>query len=256
MMLDSYFEEVRKKRRKNLVFWLIVLFFSVILFFFFKGKYISVNLNWAQNFSQKTIVETETHTGTTASGSQNSLFSVHSFGIVNVKVFPRDAEILLNNKPYSNDSKPQVDYGDYMLEINHRDYLTGAMDFRIDDKKNFYIDDIILLKNPDYKKFPKISEPNIVSLGNNYFMNQTASGMTIYRDDFSTGTLVNKKNLTHIGGGKFLSGSALVEFDTGNFTWSSDGFHPIVKNFVKTCENPTFKNNLYFCGEGSAMTSK
>lgn len=171
-----------------------------------------------------------------------------------MRAYPKDTKILLNEKPYINDSKPQVDYGNYLLELDHDNYLTGAMNFTINDEKNFYIDDIVLLKKPEYKKFPKISDANIVALQNDYWLNSTASGTMLYHKEFLTGSLVSPKNFKNIGGDKFLSGTTLVNFDPINRTWSSASEHPILANFVKTCENPLYKNSLYYCSKDSLMT--
>lgn len=128
------------------------------------------------------------------------------------------------------------------------------MGFVINDKKNFYIDDITLLKKPEYKRFSKISDANIVALENNYWLNSTASGTMLYHKEFLTGSIVSPKNFKNIGGDKFLSGATLVDFDPIHRTWSSASEHPILANFVKTCKNPLYKNFLYYCGENSLMT--
>lgn len=256
-MLDSYFEEVRAKRRKKTLFWLIVLIFAIILFFFFKGKYISLNVNWDKLLSGSgNILEENSLTGSIKNGSwsTNSFISLHSFGIVNVKISPKDGYMSLNGNPYISDSKPQVDYWTYLLEFDWEGYLSGATNFEINDERNFYIDNIALLKKPEYKKFQKISNPQIVAIGDDYWINSTASGMILYQENFQTGAIINKKNLVHIGGGKFLSGKILTEFDPINRTWSESGFHPIVSNFVRTCANPIFKNQVYYCGDNSIMT--
>ena len=120
-MLESYFQEIKRRKRRKLFFWILVFVFATLLYFFFKGKYSSINLNWNNILSQSGNIISETEksvSGATQKGSfAKNLITFNSFWIVNVKVFPRDSQIYLNHEPYSNDSKPRIDYGDYLLEM-------------------------------------------------------------------------------------------------------------------------------------------
>lgn len=256
-MIDSYNEEVRKKRQRNLFFWLLVLIFAIGLFFFFKGKYISLNVNWNTALSESgntfsgEIVASE-------SGNQplnNSLISFHSFGIVNVKVTPDDSKIFLNNDPYSNNSKPRVDYGKYVLQVQKDDYIPGEMHFEISDEKNFYIDDIFLLKKPEYKEFDGIADGRIINIADNAWLGYSGSGMLLFENNFLTGTVVNRNALASIGGGKFLSGGVVVEYNTLGRHWAAET-NPIINAFVRRCEGIIFHHGLYHCHENNtAMTT-
>lgn len=208
MMLDSYFEEVRKKRRKNLIFWILVFIFAIGLYFFFQGKYISINIGSQNIFSQNIdSLSEKTSTGVleTEKTSENPIFSLHSFGIVNVKVFPRDSHIFLNDKPYINDSKPRVDYGKYTLKMNHDDYISGEMNFEISDEKAFYIDDVVLLKRPEYSVFSSLSDSRIMAVGQDQWISYSGSGMVFYKNDFLTGSQISLKNFPFLGEHKFYS---------------------------------------------------
>lgn len=166
-MLESYFEEIRRKRRHTRIFWLITLLCAVGLYFFFKGYYISFNINWKNIFSE---------TGTIFTNTGEDIASIHPFGIIHVKALPREARLTLNgNEPYRNGEKFMANHGEYTLNIDHFGYLSGNMIFSIDRDNNFYIDDIVLLKNPSYQRFPQISEAEIVSVGENAWIATTAS---------------------------------------------------------------------------------
>lgn len=145
-------------------FWVIVLIFAVFLYFFFKGKYMSVNIDF-QNFFSKTPTEnTQNLPEESESEAKNPIFAFNSFGVVNVKVVPKDATIWLNEKNYTNDSTPWLDYGAYSLAIWRENYLDANINFDITEEKNFYINTISLLKKPQYQKSPLIQDGRIVNI--------------------------------------------------------------------------------------------
>lgn len=59
-MLESYFQEIKRRKRRKLFFWILVFIFAMLLYFFFKGKYISINLNWNNILSQSGNIISET----------------------------------------------------------------------------------------------------------------------------------------------------------------------------------------------------
>lgn len=59
-MLESYFQEIKRRKRRKLFFWILVFVFAMLLYFFFKGKYISINLNWNNILSQSGNIISET----------------------------------------------------------------------------------------------------------------------------------------------------------------------------------------------------
>ncbi len=186
-MLESYFQEIRQKRRRKLFFWFLVFFFAILLYFFFKGKYVSININWNNLLSQSGAIIAENNSGSTATGSKNAdIFAFNSFGIVNVKVFPKDASIWLNDKTYINDSKPWLDYDHYKLSIWKEGYIDANIEFDITEEKNFYIDDITLLKKPEYKRSETLYDGRIISVGDNSWITYTSSGMMLYQKNFNT----------------------------------------------------------------------
>ena len=257
-MLESYFQEIKRRKRRKLFFWILVFVFATLLYFFFKGKYISINLNWNNILSQSGNIISETEksvSGTTQTGSfAKNLITFNSFWIVNVKVFPRDSQIYLNHEPYSNDSKPRIDYGDYLLEIFHDGYIAAEMNFSITEEKNFYIDDISLLKTPKYSLFPKIQDGRIVSIGDNSWIGYSSSGMLLYQKNFEKPTRISKVNYDHIGGGKFLSGGTLIEYSQIDEKWLPNT-NLAVKKFLNNCPNPNYQNGLIHCEENqSAIT--
>ena len=82
-MLESYFQEIKRRKRRKLFFWILVFAFATLLYFFFKGKYISINLNWNNILSQSgnIICETEKSvSGATQTGSfAKNLITFNSF---------------------------------------------------------------------------------------------------------------------------------------------------------------------------------
>lgn len=234
-MLESYFQEIKQKRRRKLFFWLIVLIFAIFLYFFFKGKYMSINIDWKQFLSHSGTTITEENIEATASGSKTKdLVTFNSFGIVNVKVFPKDANIWLNDKTYANDSKPWLDYGHYKMSIWRNDYLDATIEFDITEEKNFYISEINLLKKPEYKQSETLSDGRIISIGNDSWITYTSSGMILYQKDFSTGSLISTATFDHLGDGYFFNGKNIMTYSPLEGKWMPNATLPI-QNFLKNC---------------------
>ncbi len=82
-MLESYFQEIKRRKRRKLFFWILVFVFAMLLYFFFKGKYISINLNWNNILSQSGNIISETEksvSGVTQTGSfAENLITFNSF---------------------------------------------------------------------------------------------------------------------------------------------------------------------------------
>lgn len=104
-MLETYQNEITRKRKSARIFWLIVFVCSLFLYFFFQGYYPDVRVGLQKIFSE--------------SGSENHSNSdlIRSFGIINVRTLPLDANITLGENSYGNNEKRMSDYGDYMMHI-------------------------------------------------------------------------------------------------------------------------------------------
>lgn len=126
------------------------------------------------------------------------------------------------------------------------------MDFKINEEKNFYISNITLLKNPEYKKFSKIDDSRIIKISENAWIGYSGSGMLLYQKDFLEPKNIHKKALTSIGDGKFLSGSSVVEYSLIDNAWTRES-DPTINNFVKKCPEILYKNGLYHCKENSEL---
>jgi cbb3-type cytochrome oxidase subunit 1 len=83
-MLESYEHEVIRKKRAAKVFWLLVFSFAIFLYFFFQGYYPSFDFSLRSYFSSGELQEID----------REDL--VKSFGVVNIRVEPRDARIQLS----------------------------------------------------------------------------------------------------------------------------------------------------------------
>lgn len=252
-MLETYYDEIEKKWRRKIFFWIVVFIFATALYFFFKGKYLAVNIDWknalsntGSTFSWLTL--TGNQTGTT------DIISLHSFGIVNVKVKPTDSAISLNDAPYASDSKLRVDYGKYHLVMSHEGYLTGSMDFSISDEKNFYIDNVILLKKPAYSQFLTGSLTGIIGQWRESWLQLTHSWVILHEGGFATGKIVTTKKLIPLGGNKFLSGSQIVEFSDADASWTPQTNQRII-SFVTACSNTVYMHSLYFCPQSNEAIS-
>jgi hypothetical protein len=191
-MLESYNQEIIRKRRASRIFWLLVFSFATFLYFFFQGYYPSVNLSWKEYFSSGELRTIE----------REDL--VRSFGIINIRVIPWDARILLSWEDLGNDEKKMVSYGKYRLSIGKPGYVQDWIDFSIDRETPYYIDEVSLIPQAVYTKgdsdiswISKISDDSWIA--------ETGSGKILYDETFSSGKVVEPLGV-HIGEGYYLEG--------------------------------------------------
>jgi hypothetical protein len=199
---------------------------SISLYFFFQGYYPDVRVGLRHIFSE--------------SGSENSSGSsdlIRSFGIINVRTTPIDANIILGGGVYGNNEKRMSDYGEYTMSIEKSGFLWNSLQFKIDREKPFFIEKIVLLPTPTYEKNEKIQ--NIYSLNDGEFLIRTASGI------ISSGSIVlGSTGITdHIGGKYFRTNTGILTWEWTKFQKSSQD----ISNFIQTCSNIDWKYGILFC---------
>lgn len=93
---------------------------------------------------------------------------------------------------------------------------------RIDAKKDFYIDEVTLLPEPQYEQLQKFPSSNIYAIGNNTWIVRDTDDLILYKNTFQTGAIIfSGTGMIHIGEGKFLSGSTLQEYSTVEKQWNA-----------------------------------
>ncbi len=237
-MLESYYEEIARKKRAARIFWLIVFIFAGFLFFFFQGYYPDIRL-WLTSIGSGTI------------SGENQRVSIRSFWIINIKVSPENLDLRLNTLPYGNNEKKIVDYGDYAFTVSGEGYLPWNFTFSIDNEKPYYIDLLTIIEKPRYSRFAtpvdqvaRISE-DVWIIGNN-------SGMTLYEWGFLTGTVISKKQFSHIGEWYFLSGGKIVSYNIEEKSWDTLN-NEWWEWFAEDCKNPVVTENIMSCKEKREM---
>lgn len=63
-------------------------------------------------------------------------------------------------------------------------YKNADLHFAITEEKNFFIDSVHLLKNPDYRPTKSLNDGRIALIGKDTWVGYTQSGMMLYQDDF------------------------------------------------------------------------
>lgn len=218
-MIDTYQSEIAKKRKNARWFWIIVVLCATFLYFFFQGYYPDVKLGWKRIFSED--IETST------SGSFEDL--IKSFGIINVKTIPNTASILIGSGTYGNNEKRMTNYGTYTMTIANPWYRENILSFVIDREKPYFIEEISLLPNPQYRELTDIN--NAYQIDDATYILGTASGMTASGVTSNTGIISKNTNLKHIGGIYFQSGATLYEWQSDRLVRSS----PDRENYIETC---------------------
>lgn len=236
-MLETYQNEITRKRKSARIFWLIVFVCSLFLYFFFQGYYPDVRVGLQKIFSE--------------SGSENHSNSdlIRSFGIINVRTLPLDANITLGENSYGNNEKRMSDYGDYMMHIEKPWYLPNNIEFKIDREKPFFIEKISLLPLPRYKKLDGMI--SYFHIGNSESLIQTATWL-IWSGTLSHTGITFTGTLTHIGGKYF-------ETSTGVLTWNGTRFvksNSDIANFIETCENIEWKYGLFYCAKSKSLLTE
>lgn len=245
-MIETYFEEVKRKKRNARIFWLITLIISMVFYFFFKGYYISIDVDLKNFFLEKNT--TQTWVQNTLTWANSSIVSVNSFGIIHIKTIPQDSEIYINNeKKYISSEKFFTDYGDYFVDFSKEWFLSGSLNFNINSQKNFYINEIFLQKNPEYK-ISNISDSRIFPMENNFWIWYSSGSTVLYEKNFEKPLILANSELEHIGYNKFFSWSEIVEFSPFYKKFipvSSE----IQKNFIKTCSDILINSYFLHCPE-------
>lgn len=138
--MQSYYDELHKKRIASRIFWFLVFGFAIFLYYFFQGYYPSLDISLKQILSgsgMRTIGQDEL---------------VRAFGIVNIRVEPRDARIQINREDIGYDEKKMVPYDAYSLSIGKPGYIQNRLSFAIDKSTPYYIDKVRLIPRATYEQ--------------------------------------------------------------------------------------------------------
>jgi hypothetical protein len=153
----------------------LVCIFATFLYFFFQGYYPSFDFSLKSYFSSGEIHQPED--------------LVKSFGIINIRVEPRDARILLSGEELGNDEKKMVAYDEYTLSIGKPGYVQDWVDISIDRETPYYIDEVTLLPRATYMRISSgsVTFSRIWSDG---WLAKNNSGYTLYDTTLFSGSLV------------------------------------------------------------------
>lgn len=175
--MQSYYDELHKKRTASRIFWFLVFSFALFLYYFFQGYYPSFDISLQQILSGSGMRNIE----------RDEL--VRSFGIVNIRVEPRDARIQINREDIGYDEKKMVRYDTYSLSIGKPGYVQDRLSFIIDKNTPYYIDTVRLLPKAEYNQvytgtltLIKMNDENWISINNR--------GAATYEKDFAIPTRI------------------------------------------------------------------
>ena len=126
------------------------------------------------------------------------------------------------------------------------------MTANLDGTKNFYMDEVFLLPNPEYEKIPNFPSSNIYSVGKNTWIAQDGGKMTLYKNNFESGTeIFSGTGLIHIGEGKFLSGKTIQEYSLVEKKWNPlkiTGIDTYITNCKKQEQTISYSFGIFSCG--------
>lgn len=77
---------------------------------------------------------------------------IRSFGIINIRIYPRDAIIGVNGEVFGFDEKKMVPYGKYRLSVGKPGYIQDRVRFNINKKTPYFISEIHLIPQATYTK--------------------------------------------------------------------------------------------------------
>jgi hypothetical protein len=244
-MIESYQTEVAKKRKAARIFWFLVFFFATFLYFFFQGYYPDVRLGLKRILSES---------GTTSTGNTDL---IKSFGIINISVkSPADATIFLSSGSYINNEKRMTSYGTYSASVSRWWYVTDVFDFVIDRETPYYISQITLLRDPQYRELGTGSIENIAKISDTLWIESNGSGHIMRDATFSgtVGTLSGR--YTHIGEWHFLSGSYIYTHNSEDTNWERKIWSGSIA-FLRDCEEGIrIKSGVIFCEENKTLLTQ
>lgn len=148
-----------------------------------------------------------------------------------------------------------VDYGNYTIAIDKPGYVSGEMSFTIDKETPYYIDDITLLPDGTYAPLDK-DISNIAALGNESWLAQSGTTTWFYGGGFETGSLVLTGTVDHIGEGRFLSGTSIMEYNTKEGIWKTKTSSALTR-YLQACPSPKYQNGYLRCeSKNTLLTEK
>ncbi|GAB0174301.1 MAG: hypothetical protein HHAS10_01800 [Candidatus Altimarinota bacterium] len=238
-MLESYEQEVIRKRRASRIFWFLVFSFATFLYFFFQGYYPALDITWRQVFSSGGMREL----------SKDEL--IRSFGIINVRTYPRESNMVVNGEAFGFDEKRMVPYGKYRLSVGKPGYIQDRVRFEITKKTPYFISEIHLMPRAKYTKVTS-GEIQISPKDEGTWIAVEAKKHLIYDKFFSTGTRIPPLGKL-IGEGFFLSGSSLYKYE--NSDWEKKSWSGSI-NLIKKCgDSLRVEFSYLICDENQEVLS-
>lgn len=218
-MLETYEQEVIRKRRAARIFWFLVFSFATFLYFFFQGYYPALDITWKQVFS---------------SGGMRELTReelIRSFGIINIRIYPRNAIIGVNGEVFGFDEKKMVPYGKYRLSVGKPGYIQDRVRFSIDKKTPYFISEIHLIPQANYTKIGS-GELEVSKVDATRWIAKEWRTHILYDKYFSTWSRIPPSGES-IGSGYFLSGATLYRF--GDTEWEKKSWSGSL-DLIKKCK--------------------
>ena len=224
-MIPSYQEEIRIRKNKDRIFWLTVFVITIFLYFFFQGYYPNYErFLHRENISKQAFLK--------------------PFGIIDIRVFPSPDEILVNGKPYSNNSKTIFDLGRYMVSIKKEGYLPVVFPLDITKENPFYTNVVNLFALPKYSATPFIFS-DFTLYDDLLLLRTMGSGSFILSDtEFQTLHYIQTEYM-HIGGSYFTDGSSVL-----SYSLETKKFLNVVDSKTKLpaqCRRVSYYGKMLFC---------
>jgi hypothetical protein len=232
-MLESYDQEIIRKRRAARIFWFLVFSFATFLYFFFQGYYPALDITWKQVFSSWGMREL----------SREEL--IRSFGIINIRVYPRDANISINGTSFGFDEKRMVPYGKYRLSVGKPGYIQDRVRFTIDKKMPYFISEINLIPQANYEKIGSWTL-EITKLDDNRWISKEWKTHLLYDEYLATWSRIPPWG-EPIGEWYTLSWGALFRF--WDLEWQKKSWSGST-SLLRTCKGiPKIQHNILWCAE-------
>lgn len=245
-MIESYQSEVTRKRRAARIFWFLVFFFATFLYFFFQWYYPDIQLGLKRILSEDT---------TTNSGNSDL---IKSFGIINISVkSPTDAKIVVESWSYINNEKRMTSYGKYIASVTRDWYVSDIFDFVIDKETPYYITQINLLKEPQYRKIWTGSIYNIAKISDSLWIESNSSWHILLDKTFSWSIRPLRWRYLHIWEWNFLSWSKIFTYNIEESNWENKIWSGS-SSFIEKCSNTVRIRSWVLSCESSktALTEK
>lgn len=238
-MLESYDQEIIRKRRAARIFWFLVFSFATFLYFFFQWYYPALDITWKQVFSSWGMREL----------TRDEL--IRSFGIINVRVHPRDAHIAINGTSFGFDEKRMVPYGKYRLSVGKPGYIQDRVRFTIDKKMPYFISEITLIPQAIYTKIGSGSI-EMTKLDEDRWLSKEWKTHLLFDAYLATGSRIPPWG-EPIGEGYTLSWTTLFLY--GDSEWEKKAWSGSVELLRSCTWKPKIEYSILWCPQnGNALS--